>query len=48
MAFSGCLGQCAAAHNLLTMECPREVRAVRGALLLPLKERADGGVVEMV
>ena len=27
-AFSGRLGQCAAAHNLLVMECPREVRAV--------------------
>ena len=26
----------------LTMECPREVRAVRGALLLPVEERADG------
>ena len=28
VASSGRLGQCAAAHNLLAMECPREVRAV--------------------
>ena len=33
--FSGCLGQCAAAHNLHAMEYPKEMRAVRRALLLP-------------
>ena len=35
VAFSGCLGQCASAHNLYVMECSREIRAARGALLLP-------------
>ena len=43
VAFSGCLGQCAAAHNFLAMvECPREVRAVWRALLLPFEGTADG------
>ena len=28
VAFSGCLGQCASAHNLHAMECPREVLAM--------------------
>ena len=42
VAFSGCLGQCASAHNLHAMECPREIRAVRRALLFPFEERAEG------
>ena len=41
VAFSGCLGQCAAAHNCHAMECPREIRVVLRALLLPFEERAD-------
>ena len=40
--FSGCLGQCASTHNLYAVERPKEVRAVRRALLLPFGERADG------
>ena len=42
MAFSGCLGQCASAHNRHAMERPREIRAARRALLLPFEGRADG------
>ena len=42
LAFSGCLGQCAAAHKCHAMECPREIRAVRRALLLPSGGGAEG------
>ena len=38
VAFSGCLGQCASTHNLYAMECSRETRAARRALLLPFEE----------
>ena len=37
-AFSGCLGQCASAHNRHAMECPREIRALWRALLLPFEK----------
>ena len=36
-----CLGQCASAHNLHAMECPREVRAVRRALIADGPQGAD-------
>ena len=42
VAFFGCKGQCASAHNRHAMECSREIRAVRRAFLLPFEERADG------
>ena len=42
VAFSGCMGKCAFTHNLYTVECPKEIRAVRRALLFPFEERADG------
>ena len=32
----------ASAHNRHAMECPREIRALWRALLLPFEERADG------
>ena len=41
VAFPGCLGQCASTHILYAMDCPREIRAVRRALLLPFEERAN-------
>ena len=40
--FSGCMRQCAFAHNLYAVGYPKEIRAVRRVLLLPLEKRADG------
>ena len=40
--FLECLGQCASTYNLYAVECPKEIPAVRRALLLPFGEQADG------
>ena len=43
VAFSVSMGQCASTHNLYSMECPREVRALwRAFFTFPFEERADG------